>query len=105
MSWEVGAGSSELSAGNCRLEDGSWELGAESWSWELSGDARSYLGAVMNCQALLWLLLMRNRCSSDYHFHVEASEAKRSEAVLIQLVLHALILLHTFLHAFQFLNT
>ena len=50
----------------------------------------------MSCEALLCLLLVRNRRSSDAHFHVGASEAKRSEAVLTQFVLHALILLDTF---------
>ena len=63
-------------------------------------------GAHESCHELPGIalaLLMRNRCSSDSDFRVGVSEAKRSEAVLIQL--HALILFDTFLHAVQFFNT
>ena len=57
----------------------------------------------------LWLALasspkssqLPDRCSPNFHFHVRASEAERSEAVLTCVVLLALILLDTLLHAFQ----
>ena len=41
------------------------------------------------------------RCSPNSHYHVGASEAKRSEAVLTFAFLLALIMLDIFLHAFQ----
>ena len=60
------------------------------------GVAKSLPGAASSCPGAVQEL------PRSSHFHVGASEAKRSEAVLTQLVLHALILLDTFVHAFQF---
>ena len=69
------------------------------------GAARSGPGAARMPGTVPRLFQMPKRCSPDSHFHEGASEAKRSEAVLTYTVSVALVLLGTFLNAFQFFNT